>query len=323
MLGAQLKAGCCSQKTRHEKKADPSTPSPPSSPSTPVLSDPEKRKIYDMYGMDGLKHGGPPGGGGPFGGGGGHGHPGGFTGGYTPRSADDIFREFFGGAFGAGGGGGGMDDLFGGGGFGGFGGGGGYGGGGGSFGAPRKAADVTHALKCSLKELYSGATKRVKLSRTVADAAGRAGRVEEVLTIDVKPGWKPGTKVRFEGKGDARPGAGPPGDVVFVVEEKPHATFTRDGDTLIVTACIPLVDALCGSTINLTSLDGRPLTVTTSGVATPTATKVVKGEGMPISRGPPGARGDLHVRFDIVFPRTLTEEQKAVLRRTLPAAGGA
>ena len=310
-----------SASTRHEQTATP-LPSPPlPSPPLfhPVLSDPEKRKIYDMYGMDGLKHGAPPGGGGPFGGGQGHGHPGGFAGGYTPRSADDIFREFFGGSFGAGGG---MDDLFGGGGFGGggFGGGGGYGGG---FGGPRKAADVTHSLKCTLEELYSGATKRVKLSRTVADAAGRAGRVEEVLTIDVKPGWKPGTKVRFEGKGDARPGAGPPGDVVFVVEEKPHATFTRDGDTLIVTARIPLVDALCGATIALTSLDGRPLTVTTTGVATPTATKVVKGEGIPISRGPPGARGDLHVRFDIAFPRTLTEEQKAVLRKTLPAAGGA
>lgn len=295
------------------------TPTPPPL-SFPVLSDPEKRKIYDIYGVDGLKGGVPPGGASPFGGGGGM--PGGFAGGYTPRSADDIFREFFGGAFG-GGGGGGMEDLFGafggggGGGFGGGGFGGGYGGGYG--GPPPKVPDVTHVLKCSLEELHSGATKRVKLSRTGTDASGRPTRVEEVLSIDVKPGWKPGTKVRFEGKGDARPGAGTPGDVVFIVEEKPHPTFRREGDTLIATATVPLVDALCGATINLTTLDGRPLTVTTTGVATPTATKVVKGEGMPISRSP-GARGDLHVRFDIVFPRTLSDDQKRVLRQTLPAA---
>jgi len=274
-----------------------------------------------MYGIEGLKGGVPPGAGGfPGAGGGAGGFPGGFSGGYTPRSADDIFREFFGGAFGAGGmpggGGGGLEDLFGGS-FGGGGGGGGLHGmhGAGFGGPPPKAPDATHALKCSLEELFAGATKRVKLTRTVGGA-----RVEEVLTIDVKPGWKAGTKVRFEGKGDARPGVGAPGDVVFVVEERPHPVFKRDGDTLVVTARVPLVDALCGASVSVTTLDGRPLTVTTTGVATPTATKVVKGEGMPISRGPPGARGDLHVRFDIVFPRTLSDDQKAVLRRTLPAS---
>ena len=39
---------------------------------------------------------------------------------------------------------------------------------------------------------------------------------------------------------------------------------------------------------------------------------------MPVSRGPPGARGDLHVRFDIAFPRSLSEEQKEALRLALP-----
>ena len=41
---------------------------------------------------------------------------------------------------------------------------------------------------------------------------------------------------------------------------------------------------------------------------------------MPVSRGPPGARGDLHVRFDIAFPRSLSEEQKEALRLALPPA---
>jgi DnaJ family protein B protein 4 len=209
-----------------------------------------------------------------------------------------------------------MEDLFGQ--FGGGGGGGGYGGG---YGPPAKGPDTTHAIRCTLEELFTGVTKRVKLTRRRTDAATRRpALVEEVLSIDVRPGWKAGTKVTYAGKGDEGQGGGPPGDVVFVVEEKPHPAFTRDGDTLTYTARVPLRDALTGINISVPTLDGRALPVSVAGVATPTATKVVKGEGMPVSRGPPGGRGDLHVRFDIAFPRSLSEEQKEALRLALPPA---
>lgn len=292
-----------------------------------VLSDPDKRQIYDVYGEEGLKQGAPPpgaGGAGPGFGGAGGAHPfggfggGGGAGGFTPRSAEDIFREFFGASMGGGGGGGGFEDLFGG-------GGGGFGGGG--FGGhqqhqyqqqqpARKDPDVSHALRCSLEELYTGATKRVKLTRTVVDhASGRPMGKEEVLTIDVKPGWKAGTKVRFEGKGDERAGARA-GDIVFVIEEKPHDRFRREGNNLVHTAKVSLADALCGPTVEVETLDKRKLSVSVSGVATPTATKVVKGEGMPLSKDPK-AKGDLHVRFEIRFPSKLGDEEKALVRKAL------
>lgn len=215
---------------------------------------------------------------------------------------------------GMGGGGGGMADIFGQ--FGGGGGGGGYDG----FGAPAKGPDTTHVIRCTLEELYTGTTKRVKLTRRRTDPATlRPTMVEEVLSIDVRPGWKAGTKVTFAGKGDDGGGTAP-GDVVFVVEERPHARFTREGDNLVHVARVSLRDALCGVSTSVTTLDGRALPVTVAGVATPTATKVVRGEGMPLSRGPPGARGDLHVRFEIAFPKSLSEEQKDALRRALPPA---
>lgn len=60
--------------------------------------------------------------------------------------------------------------------------------------------------------------------------------------------------------GDERPGS-IPADIVFIIDEKPHAVFQRDGNDLIYTAKLPLVDALCGATIKMNSIDGRPLTV--------------------------------------------------------------
>lgn len=301
-----------------------------------VLSDPEKRQVYDVYGEEGLKQGAPPpgagatGGGGFGGGGGAGGHPfGGFGGsggraggGFTPRSAEDIFREFFGASMGGGGaGGGGFEDLFGGGGV-------GFGGHGGGFGQQQyqqqpaqKDPDVAHSLRCTLEELYAGATKRVKLTRTVVDcASGRPAGKEEVLSIEVKPGWKAGTKVRFEGKGDERAGARA-GDIVFVIEEKPHDRFKREGNNLVHVAKVSLADALCGPTVEVETLDRRKLQVSVSGVATPTATKVVKGEGMPLSKDPK-TKGDLHVRFDIKFPSKLGDDAKALVRKALGGGGG-
>ena len=60
--------------------------------------------------------------------------------------------------------------------------------------------------------------------------------------------------------GDERPGA-TSADLVFVIEEKPHSRFSREGNDLVYNAKVPLVDALCGATVRLTSVDGRPLTV--------------------------------------------------------------
>ena len=60
--------------------------------------------------------------------------------------------------------------------------------------------------------------------------------------------------------GDERPGT-TPADLVFIIEEKPHQKFSREGNDLVYNAKLPLVDALCGATVHLTTLDGRPLTV--------------------------------------------------------------
>jgi len=140
-------------------------------------------------------------------------------------------------------------------------------------------------------------------------------QVEEILTIDIKPGWKKGTKITFPEKGNEQPNS-KPADLVFIIDEKPHPVFTRDGNDLIVTQKIPLAEALTGYTVHLTTLDGRNLTIPINTVIDPNYEEVVPREGMPIQKDPT-KRGNLRIKFNIKFPTRLTAEQKAGIKKLL------
>ncbi|WRX25424.1 Chaperone DnaJ [Theobroma cacao] len=88
-------------------------------------------------------------------------------------------------------------------------------------------------------------------------------------------GWKKGTKITFPEKGNEQRGV-IPSDLVFIIDEKPHGVFKRDGNDLVVTQKISLVEALTGYTAQLTTLDGRNLTVPINNVISPTYEEVVK-----------------------------------------------
>ncbi|OBZ72501.1 DnaJ subfamily B member 4 [Grifola frondosa] len=306
-----------------------------------VLSDKQKRTIYDQFGEEGLKGGGvpPPGAGGPGGGGfsGYGGFPGGaqtftFTsgpggsfgtggrGGFSPTDPNKIFEQFFGG-FGGGGlrGMSGMfspdqdDDMSGG-----FFSGHGTPGrmpGGMPGGIPRQTrtprrpaspapaagpSEITRPLKVSLEDLYSGCVKHLKVGRRLLNG----GTEDKVLEIQIHPGWKSGTK-----------------DLVFVVEEKPHGWFVREGNDLVCHVPLLLVDALTGAGGKRTvdALDGRKLQVPVpSGIVKPGQQTTVSGEGMPIRKeGSVKRKGDLIVKWDIVFPDRLTTAQKEGIRKAL------
>lgn len=212
-----------------------------------VLSDKSKKEIYDKYGEEGLKAG--------SGGGGGGGAPGGgfhYTYQGDPRETfkmffgdEDPFANFF--SFG----GPGMssfrthygpgqesmetdDDPF------------GhhfsFGGTPGQGMPRRKQQDsaVVRDLQVSLEDIYKGTTKKLKITRKVLNPDGRTTRMEDkILTIDVKPGWKAGTKITFPKEGDQTPN-NVPADIVFVIKDKPHPMFTRDGSDIRYKATISL-----------------------------------------------------------------------------------
>ncbi|TKY58786.1 DnaJ-like subfamily B member 13 [Spatholobus suberectus] len=179
-----------------------------------------------------------------------------------------------------------------------------------------KVGVVESKFVCTLEELYRGCKKKLKISRTFPDEFGKLKTVEEVLKIDIKPGWKKGTKITFPGKGNQEAENTAPDDLIFVVDEKPHAFFKRDGNDLVVTQKILLLEALVGKTLNLTTLDGRELTIQVTDVVKHGYVLVVPNEGMPISKEP-GKKGNLRIKFDVMFPSRLTTQQKYELKRIL------
>lgn len=300
-----------------------------------VLSDPTKRQIFDAYGEEGLKggapppgaHAGRPGGSGapPAGGawppGAGGVGPGGFSYQYQfTGDPNDMFARFFkdsfernssfgeapfenlGGLFGglfSGAGSAGVNDAF--------------------VGGPGQGVAGRHPavfdLSCSLEELFSGTTKKMKIKR---QSTTMQRSPEATLSVEVKPGWKAGTKVTFSGEGDEIGSTGRPQDVVFVVREKRHPSLTREGSNLLHRARVPLVDALTGFKLDVPTLDNRILRVNIKDVVTPSYSKIVRGEGMPVSRSSAGERGDLVITFDIVYPRSISDELRAKLKTMMP-----
>lgn len=270
-----------------------------------VLSDKDKRTIYDQYGEEGLKGGPMPGGPGGMGDGAGgmggqsfsfsFGGPGG-AGGFSDPF--DLFSRMFGG-----GGGGGGEDMF----MGGLGGMGRMGGGG--HRGPRKGQTTMVEVRLPLEDLYAGCVKKLKITRKRMAGGNTYREDQKVVEISVKPGWKAGTKITFEGEGDEAPGVAP-GDIVFVIQELPHPRFERRGNDLVFKKSISLTEALCGTQFDVQLLNHRSHQISTVGeVIRPGVAKRIAGLGMPISKFQGSRFGDLIVEFDIRFPQRLTPHQ--------------
>ncbi|EFE44346.1 hypothetical protein TRV_00878 [Trichophyton verrucosum HKI 0517] len=300
-----------------------------------ILSDPQKRALYDQYGEEGLEQGG---------GGGG-------------MNAEDLFAQFFGGGGGAFGGmfGGGMretgpkkartihhvhkvslEDIY--------------------RGKVSKLALQKSAIcsQCDGRGGKEGAVKTcgpcngtgmrtmmrqmgpmIQRFQTVCQECGGEGETirdrdrckrclgkktvleRKVLHVHVDRGVKTGHKIDFRGEGDQMPDA-LPGDVQFEIEQKPHPRFQRKDDDLFYQANIDLLTALAGGTINIEHLDERWLSVTIAPgePITPGQIKVISGQGMPSYRH--HDFGNLYIQFNVQFPEKDQLQNLELLEKVLP-----
>jgi DnaJ-class molecular chaperone len=148
---------------------------------------------------------------------------------------------------------------------------------------------------------------------------------EREYAVHIEPGTEDGARIVFHGASDEVPQADT-GDLVVIVRQLAHAFFERKGANLLFKKQITLSEALFGARFVLQHLDNRKLVVTTDpkAVITPDTIHVIAGEGMP-EKGDAFHRGDLFVSYEIEFPkkRVLTREFRHELCKVVPHLDGA
>ena len=295
-----------------------------------VLSDPERRRLYDAYGEDGLRGRG-----------------------YAPDmdafgSVSDLFSAFFGG--------GGFDP---------FGGGGGRRTRGGVQGgdvvvaasidladsAHGKTVEVSYeaATQCPTCNgngaepgtpivtcpVCDGSGQHQRVARTafgqlvrtaVCDNCDGEGRVPETpchqcngagmvaetrrVAVDIPPGIADGQRIRLTRRGHTGQRGGPPGDLYVVVRVADDERFLRDGEDLVTVIDVAAPMAALGTTVQVPTLDGDVALDIPAGTQ-PGETILMRGRGLPpLSRG---RTGDLRVVVNVAIPRRLTREQRSML----------
>jgi len=257
-----------------------------------VLSDPEKRKIYDQFGHAGLG-GIPPGQGGP--GPGGQRGPtyswtnvgGDASGGHVDMS--DIFEEIFG-SSGEGRGRGGM---------------------GGGFGGFRNKAqsraraargrDAERAIEVEFLEAIHGATKSVRIARPTGT---------QTIEVRIPPGTVDGAKLRIRGEGMEGDHGGPRGDLILSVAVLPHTLFRREGADLLVDLPLTIAEASLGARVRVPTLTGFAELTVPPGTSSGQKLRL-RGQGIPKDAG---GSADLLAVARVIAPRNLSTADRDALK---------
>jgi len=143
---------------------------------------------------------------------------------------------------------------------------------------------------------------------------GGQGRVREsrTLHVDIPAGIADGQRIRLSGRGHAGERGGPNGDLYIVVRVHEDERFVRDREDLHTVIDVPAPLAALGTTVRVPSLDGE-IPVEIPAGTQPGEIVTLRARGMPpLGRG---RTGDLHVHVNVVIPRRLSREQRALLER--------
>jgi len=244
-----------------------------------VLSDPEKREMYDRYGenFQQMPQGNP------------------FGGGAGPGGMEIDFSQIFGG--GGGGGGGAFEQIFRQ-----FGGGGGGGGGGQRRRGPQPFQepadlDLEQEITIPFSVAVQGGEHRLSLTR---------GGKSETLSIKIPKGIESGKKIRLRRQGQIGAG-GQQGDLLVTIKVAPHPCYTRSGNNLQVKLPITLKEALLGTKVDLPTPHG---TITVTVPPGSSSGSVLRLKGMGVHDD---SKGDLLAEIEIIVPDQISESDRPAL----------
>ena len=170
-----------------------------------------------------------------------------------------------------------------------------------------KPETIVQNISITLEQAYTGIVENVTIDRWNMRTDGI--RINELETIQVKipAGIENGENILLEGIGNSIDGNPNKGDVKICVEVKPHSIFVRQGADIYFKKSLTLKEALCGTQFQFEHLNGKLLTLNVSNaIIFPGGKKAFPGMGMPKTDG----AGNLVIEFDVVFPSSLTAEQK-------------
>ncbi|MBF0529006.1 MAG: DnaJ domain-containing protein [Deltaproteobacteria bacterium] len=169
----------------------------------------------------------------------------------------------------------------------------------------RKGQDISYDLHVSLSEAVFGAERLIAFNTDTGVSK---------ITVKVPPGIDSGKKLRLAGQGQPNPQGGQAGDLLVSIIVASHPVFTREGDDLSMSVNIKPTEAILGTEVRIETLDGKTLNLKVAPGTQATSRLRVRGYGVP--RSADQSRGDLYVRIlvDTPTPGLLTDRQRELLR---------
>lgn len=174
---------------------------------------------------------------------------------------------------------------------------------------------LKYDLECSLEELFYGTTKTINLTRNIQTKKnGPITKEKKSIDLQIKPGWKDGTKITYNEHGNILYGKKPQ-DLIIIIKEKKHIQFKRCGDDLYTQIKITLKESLVGFDREIINLDNKSVFLKTDEMTTPEKYYFLEEKGMPNLKK--GKRGILNIQCIIMYPDKLTDEQKKIIQEIL------
>ena len=160
-----------------------------------------------------------------------------------------------------------------------------------------------------------------KIVDTPCRDCGGDGRRERVkrIRVSVPAGIDDGHQIRLSGEGEAGPRGGPPGSLYVAIHVTPHPALRREGTELYHDLTVSIAQAALGTTMLVPTADGEEEVEVRPGTQ-PGAEIRLRGRGAPHLRRA-GARGDLHVQVRVTVPSRLSKEQREALEAYAEASG--